>query len=614
MTNAGRSSYRKRLVLSVLPIVAVANVLGGRASAVLAATFTVSNTNDSGPSSLRQAILDANATPGADTVAFNIPGAGLHTISPLTPLPALTDDAGVMIDGYTQAGSSPNTLATGDNAVLMIEIDGAGHLDSGLSIQADGATIRGLVINRSGAGVLVTGGSGHRIAGCFLGTDATGTAVKGNSVGVEVRYPFIPTSRAASPKSSRSLGRPVIGGVSSPDRNIISGNTYGIELFLAVNWIIQGNYIGPDSTGAVGLFNQIGILSNSSSLVVIGGIEPGSGNVISANSSNGILMAGGQGNTIAGNLIGTDAAGLARVLNGHGVVLEEVTAAQVFNNVVSGNGARGIWLLGTSASDIHANHIGTDVTAGPLGNDSHGVVVSSLTDNGTTFPSLANTIDDNVIAFNVGAGVVIGDNLGDPSNDNRITENSIHDNGGLGIDLGRDGVTANHPCGAGAGPNLLQNFPTLTSVSLTETGTTIIGNLNAPPNRTYLVEFFGSTACDPSGFGEGEFGLGSTTVMTGPDCLGTFEAKFARIALGLFVTATATDPAHNTSEFSACRQAVELISTPTRTPTRTPTAMPTVTVTSNVPVPTLSSRMSMFLAFVLSVLAVALLHRSQPPQ
>src|SRR5579885_2666223 len=78
-------------------------------------TITVTNTNDSGPGSLRQAILDANASPGTQTIAFNIPGTGVHTISPASALPGITDP--VTIDGYTQTGATKNTLATGTNAV-----------------------------------------------------------------------------------------------------------------------------------------------------------------------------------------------------------------------------------------------------------------------------------------------------------------------------------------------------------------------------------------------------------------------------------------------------------------------------------------------------------------
>src|SRR5262245_56659985 len=88
-----------------------------------AATFTVTNTDDTGTGSLRQAILDANANPGADTIAFNIAGAGVHTITPLTTLSAATET--VTIDGYTQPGSSVNTDPIATNAVILVELDGS---------------------------------------------------------------------------------------------------------------------------------------------------------------------------------------------------------------------------------------------------------------------------------------------------------------------------------------------------------------------------------------------------------------------------------------------------------------------------------------------------------
>src|SRR5947209_1999009 len=93
------------------------------AASVTAATFTVTNTNDSGAGSLRQAILDANANPGLDTIAFNIPGAGVQTISPASVLPTITDS--VIIDGYSQPGSSANTDPNGFNGTLLIELSGA---------------------------------------------------------------------------------------------------------------------------------------------------------------------------------------------------------------------------------------------------------------------------------------------------------------------------------------------------------------------------------------------------------------------------------------------------------------------------------------------------------
>src|SRR5258708_36480769 len=87
-----------------------------------AAPLTVINTLDSGAGSLRQAIMDANGTAGIDTIVFAIPGSGLHTIAPTSNLPTITE--AVIIDGYSQAGSSANTLALGDNAVLQIEVTG----------------------------------------------------------------------------------------------------------------------------------------------------------------------------------------------------------------------------------------------------------------------------------------------------------------------------------------------------------------------------------------------------------------------------------------------------------------------------------------------------------
>ena len=120
----------------------LALVLWAASAPVIAATFTVTNTNDSGAGSLRQAILDANANPGTDTIEFNIPGAGVHTITPSQALPAATET--VTIDGYTQPGSSVNTDPIATNAVILIEIDGsAAGLANGIQfVSHDGSLLR----------------------------------------------------------------------------------------------------------------------------------------------------------------------------------------------------------------------------------------------------------------------------------------------------------------------------------------------------------------------------------------------------------------------------------------------------------------------------------------
>ena len=97
------------------------------------ATFTVTTTADSGPGSLRQAILDANGNPGADTIAFAIPGSGVQTLDVSSAL-TITDP--VTIDGYTQPGSSPNTDPQSDNAILLIDLQGSRHGRSRASASA----------------------------------------------------------------------------------------------------------------------------------------------------------------------------------------------------------------------------------------------------------------------------------------------------------------------------------------------------------------------------------------------------------------------------------------------------------------------------------------------
>ncbi|HKZ02978.1 MAG TPA: hypothetical protein VJ180_12100, partial [Pyrinomonadaceae bacterium] len=132
------------------------------------ATFTVTNINDSGSGSLRDAINLANADSVMDTINFNItsgchPTTGVCTITPTSPLPAIIQP--VVIDGYTQPGASENTLSVGDNAVLLIELNGinAGNTN-GFTVTAGICTFRGLVINRfQGSGIEILGGfGGHK--------------------------------------------------------------------------------------------------------------------------------------------------------------------------------------------------------------------------------------------------------------------------------------------------------------------------------------------------------------------------------------------------------------------------------------------------------------------
>jgi hypothetical protein len=130
---------------------------------------------------------------------------------------------------------------------------------------------------------------------------------------------------------------------------------------------------------------------------------------------------------------------------------------------------------------------------------------------------------------------------------------SIHDNGGLGINLG-NGPTANHFDEQGftlPAPNDYQNYPVLTSANSTGTSTEVIGTLNASADTAYLVQFFASAQADPSGYGQGQMYLGSTMVTTGADYNASFDVVLSVAApAGWAVSATATDPLGNTCEFS----------------------------------------------------------------
>jgi hypothetical protein len=142
---------------------------------VIATTFTVTVTTENGAGSLRQAILDANASPGPDLITFSIASAG-KTIIPTNALPAITEP--VTIDGTTQPGFS--------NAPL-VEINGqsAGTGTDGLRLWAGGTTIRGLVINRfSGDGIEIATNGNNIVEGCWIGLGTDGTTRRANANGI----------------------------------------------------------------------------------------------------------------------------------------------------------------------------------------------------------------------------------------------------------------------------------------------------------------------------------------------------------------------------------------------------------------------------------------------
>lgn len=284
-----------------------------------AATFTVNSTGDGFDANiadtvcdadastagrqctLRAAIEESNDTPGADSIRFGIPGSGVQTITPTSQLPAITES--VTINGYTQPGASANTLRQGNNAQLLIELDGtsAGSFAAGLFItDARLCLVRGLVINRfGGQGILALATSTipeseHRIEGNFVGTNSSGTVDLGNGdVGVRV-----------------DASGNTIGGVSPDKRNVISGNGSGGVLLGGEgrNNAVVGNYVGTRKDGTSRLGNSFGGVTVFTSNNTVGGTTSDAGNTIAFNGSNGVQVQGSDasGNSILGNSIFTN--------------------------------------------------------------------------------------------------------------------------------------------------------------------------------------------------------------------------------------------------------------------------------------------------------------------
>jgi hypothetical protein len=519
-------------------------------TALAASTFTVTNTNDSGAGSLRQAILDANANAGADSINFNIAGAGVHVISPLTSLPTVMDP--VTIDGYTQPGASPNTDNNGDNAAILIELDGStigsggGTLPGGITITAGNSTIRGLSIHSfSGDGIFLSQTGSNTIEGNFIGTNAAGTQRLGNNNGIAMSF------------SSTNL----IGGLTASARNVISGNG-GDGIFITTNSSsnkIQGNFIGTNAAGTAALANKDGMFLSGNGNNTIGGNTFFARNVISGNSGSAGLLIQSSSNIVQGNYIGTDVSGTLAIGNHFGIWINFASnnsiggTVDAERNIISGNQSHGILLTSdlSTTNRISNNYIGTDLNGGlPLGNQGAGISVTDAGRNSSISPTGSGA--GNTIAFNKGNGVEV---LGPPSTGISVRRNAIYSNGGLGIDLNGDGVTPNDPGDGDPGGNNSQNFPVITSVVSSGPNTTIQGTLNSTPNTSFVIDYYSNKSCDPSGYGEGETYISSRGVTTDANGNANFSSTIPIIIpTGNPVTATASTSGSiaSTSEFSQC--------------------------------------------------------------
>jgi parallel beta-helix repeat protein len=481
----------------------------------------------------------------------------------------------------------------------------------GLSNLADGISLQGVVGNLIGgmnegegnvisangkAGVSLSSATNNSIAGNFIGIDAAGRLGLGNT------YAGITLTAARSN---------TIGGASISARNVVAANLQD-GIFLTTNAsanIVAGNLIGLSAAGTNALPNLYnGISINAASSNTIGGSLMAKRNVISGNANYGVeLFGGSSGNQIVGNFIGPATNGMSAMPNhSAGIFITGASGNLIDGNLLSGNGDAGIYIVGRTATGnvIQANRIGTDVSGNSsLPNIFEGIYIEAAPSNtiGGSLSGSGNLLSGNstrgiyltnapwtviqgnllgtradgisplangvhnlecesgatnvVISANISAyaaSVYCGVRIRPGAMNNRIVSNSIFGNGALGIDLGSAGATLNDHCDSDTGANLQQNFPVLTqAVSGVVTG--IRGTLDASTATVFVLQFFGNPACDPSGYGEGQVYLGDASVMTGASCTTSFLLKLpVSLPPGYAITATATDQAGNTSEFSAC--------------------------------------------------------------
>lgn len=483
-----------------------------------AATFTVKNTNDSGTDSLREAITQANAAGGADTITFAIPGAGPHTITLASALPPISGT--LTIDGYTQTGSVANTNAPdqgGLNTQLMIEISGNGVVSSGFVLDTGSVTltVQGVAMNRFNGDAIVGNGnvagtSQLNVYGNFLGTAINGSALPSTgNLGSGVR---VGDSSAQ------------IGGPQPWQRNLLSGNGgSGVYIGSPTTAVVEANLIGTDASGTLPVPN--------------GGSSNWAGVYLSVNLPN--------------IRIGCTGAGCASAAS---------------RNVISGNWVYGINLFdiygqNSGGLEIKGNYIGTDWTGtNPLPNGQGGPAYCPAFCGGITFQGSASVKpvaviggfgsgEANLIAFNNGPGIRPGFDVAGASFDSRA--NFVQRNHGVGhanIDIGAAGPTPNDVDDVDGGANLGQNSPHIISASQsgnTLTVTYVVDTATANATYPLRIDFYANV-------------WGGSGQLLAQDSYPASSAQTQRTVMlavpngvsAIPFVATATDADGHTSEFA----------------------------------------------------------------
>ncbi len=411
----------------------------------------------------------------------------------------------------------------------------------------------------AGAGNVISGNTG---VGLQVANASSGAVVQGNLVGLAADG----VSALGNGNSgigvwggslNTLIGTDANGNNDSAERNVVAANTYnGIYVDGAgtTGTAIRGNFVGTDANGNTARGNTgNGVALYGGTGTVLGGTLAGSGNLISGNGDNGVILSGSAstGALVQGNVIGLNANQTAALANNsQGLWIGSATSGHhVLGNVISGNQYSAVVITGagTTGVKLAGNFIGTTAGgSGSFGNGA-GVVIFDGASNNTIGGTAAGA--GNVIAHSVFRGSAVGVSVTGSGNGNAVLGNSIYGNAALGLDLGTSGVTPNdngdgNTSDADTGPNNLQNFPVLGSAQINSAGQLVVtGLLQSNSNSHFRIEFFANApgSADASGHGEAQVYLGFANVSTDANGRATFTTTLAASnSVGQLISATTT--------------------------------------------------------------------------
>lgn len=491
------------------------------------ATFTVTNTNDSGAGSLRQAIQDANTNgnPGdQDVIEFDIPGEGSQRI---TTESTLSITQSVLINGYTQPGTSPNTVDFPYPMDGLINIEIVFHNDGEMEITASSVTLQGLAMfhsdgnNRS---ITLDGADNFAMYGSYYGPDYTGIGAEGYS-NLEI-------------VDSQNV---TIGGTLPAQRNVIGGC---LDVCIEIsatnpgdsdNIDIIGNNIGigADSILSLGDGNGIPIQINPNVTDVSIGVDEASGgnffstqeygainavdtdelfiygNIFAYNKSvaneypSAVVILSGVTNGIVGSTTETGMNYFTGSAYGGGLIIKDSETQSSFNVFIEGN----------TFGYMYESNV-------PFPNEGAGLLIKDSSDT----VRISQNIIHNSRRIGDFESNYQGISVADEAQNVSIVQNSIYDNAGLGIDLNNNNIVeTNDDNDSDTGPNQLLNSPGYTQVIEDGGNTEVTFTLDVPAGD-YRIEFYSNTDPDPSGFGEGETFLGYTDITHAGEGLEEFLA------------------------------------------------------------------------------------------